>query len=361
MIDAASVTSVAPLLDTADAVSAVLPRFAPHARIAIDTEADSLHCYFEKLCLIQVTIPGQDLLIDPLAGFPLAPFFDALGGKELIFHGADYDLRLLRRVGFAGPARVFDTMIGARLCGLPEFSLAALILKYFGVQLAKASQKANWARRPLPPQMADYAVKDTHYLFEIAAIIEGKLRELGRWEWFEQSCERAIVASTVFKDRDPDQLWRITGSKDLRGRASALLRALWQWRDAEAQAVDRPSFHILHNEQLVEASARFDRGEEVDFPQLRGARRGRFFAAAREALALPESEWPQIIRTPRPRTTREQEARFKALKQKRDELAAALQLDPSLIAPKTTLENLAAEAVETAAKMMPWQRALLGL
>lgn len=350
-----------PVIETADALAAVLPALAPHDRIAIDTEADSLHCYFEKLCLIQISVPGTDLLIDPLANLPLEPLFAAFAGKELAIHGADYDLRLLRRVGFAGPARVFDTMIAARLCGIPEFSLAALILKYFGVQLAKASQKANWARRPLPPQMTDYAVKDTHYLLEIASILEAELRRLGRWEWFQQSCERAIVASTIVRERDPDQLWRITGSKDLRGRSSAVLRALWIWRDAEAQSVDRPSFHILHNEQLIAAADRFDRGLEVEFPQLKGGRRARFYQAARDALALPESEWPQIVRKPRPRTTREEEAKFKQLKTKRDEVATALQLDPSLIAPKLVLENLAANFDETAPKMMPWQREALGL
>ncbi len=350
-----------PVIETAEALAAILPELGPHDRIPIDTEADSLHCYFEKLCLIQISVPGHDFLIDPLADFSLDPLFSALAGKELAIHGADYDLRLLRRVGFAGPARVFDTMIAARLCGIPEFSLAALILKYFGVQLAKASQKANWARRPLPQIMTDYAIKDTHYLLEIAAILEADLRRLERWEWFQQSCERAIVASTIVRERDPDQLWRITGSKDLRGRSSALLKALWAWRDAEAQAVDRPSFHILHNEQLVEAADRFDRGLEVDYAQLKGSRRARFFQAAREALALPETEWPQIIRKPRPRTTREEEAKFKQLKTKRDEAAAALQLDPSLIAPKLVLENLAANFDEAATKMMPWQRAVLGL
>src|SRR4051812_20269626 len=106
----ALVNSTVPLLDTADAVAAILPRFAPHERIAIDTEADSLHCYFEKLCLIQISIPDEDFLIDPLAGFALEPLFEAVAGKELLIHGADYDLRLLRRVGFEGPSRVFDTM-----------------------------------------------------------------------------------------------------------------------------------------------------------------------------------------------------------------------------------------------------------
>jgi ribonuclease D len=349
-----------PVIETNEALAEILPLLAPHDRIPIDTEADSLHCYFEKLCLIQISVPGHDFLIDPLASLSLEPLFAAFDGKELAIHGADYDLRLLRRVGFAGPTRVFDTMIGARLCGIPEFSLAALILKYFGVQLTKGSQKANWARRPLPPQMTDYAIKDTHYLLEISSIIEADLRRLGRWEWFQQSCERAIVASTVIKERDPDQLWRITGSKDLQGRASALLRALWQWREAEAQAVDRPTFHILHSEQLVEAAARLDRGQEINFAQLKGARRTRFFEAADAAMKLTEDEWPKIVRKPRPRTTREEEARFKDLKTKRDQVAADLQLDPSLIAPKLVLENLAANFDEAASRMMPWQRSVLG-
>ena len=351
----------APFLDTADGLASALPHLAPHARIAVDTEADSLHCYFEKLCLIQISVPGYDCLIDPLAGFPLQPLFDACHGKEIILHGADYDLRLMRRVGYAGPTRVFDTMIGARLCGIPEFSLAALINKYFGLKVTKASQKANWARRPLSPQMADYAVNDTRHLHRIAEIIEAELRRLERWEWFEQSCERAIAASAVIKERDPDQAWRITGSNELRGRASAVLRGLWQWREDEAARVDKPTFHILHNEQLVGAAARFDQGAEVNFPHLQGSRRRRFFLAAETALALPESEWPQIIRKPRVRSSREDEARFHALKKKRDTVAAGLKLDPSLIAPKSVLENLANNFEETVAKMMPWQRESLGV
>ena len=159
--DSARDSLMVPFLDTADALDGALPHLASHARIAVDTEADSLHCYFEKLCLIQVSVPGYDCLIDPLAGFPLDPLFAACDGKEIILHGADYDLRLMRRVGYPGPTRVFDTMIGARLCGIPEFSLAALIKKYFDVQVTKASQKANWARRPLSQQMADYAINDT--------------------------------------------------------------------------------------------------------------------------------------------------------------------------------------------------------
>src|SRR4051794_22584253 len=111
------------MIDTSAGLAAILPGLAAQSRIAVDTEADSLHSYFEKLCLIQISIPGENYLVDPLAGFSLQPLFDLFAERELLLHGADYDLRLFRRLGFLRPAKLFDTMIAARLCGRTEFSL----------------------------------------------------------------------------------------------------------------------------------------------------------------------------------------------------------------------------------------------
>lgn len=350
-----------PLIDTAESLGALLPSLEGQPRIALDTEADSLHSYFEKLCLIQLSIPEGDYLIDPLAGYSLTPLFNALEGKQLIFHGADYDLRLMRRVGFDRPSSLFDTMIAARLCGVTEFSLAALILSHFGVQLAKASQKADWGKRPLSPQMSEYAVNDTRFLLRLADIFTAKLAELGRWEWFAQSCERAITAAAVIKERDPETFWRVTGSSELSDRGNAILRALWHWRDQEAQQVDRPAFHILHNEQLVDAAHRLDKGQNVQISHLRGSRLRRFEDAIAAALALPATDWPRLIRKSRPRPSPDQDARFRELRQKRDAVATKLQLDPSLIAPKATLERLASDGAEAVGALMPWQREALEL
>lgn len=351
----------ATFIDTADTLASALPQLITHERVAIDTEADSLHCYFEKLCLVQISVPEFDCIIDPLAGFSLDPLFSALAAKELIIHGADYDLRLLRRVGYPGPARIFDTMIAARLCGIVEFSLAALIRRYIGLQLTKASQKANWARRPLPRQMLEYAANDTRHLHRVAEILEAELHRLGRWTWFEQSCERAIAASATNRERDLEQAWRVPGSNEVRGRSAAILRALWQWREEEAQRSDRPAFHILHNEQLIQAAIALARGAEAEFPHLQGGRRRRFYEAVELACTLLESEWPKFVRTARSRPGKDEEERFKRLKITRDKIAADLQLDPALIASKSVLENLAANAEQTAAKMLPWQREILGL
>lgn len=349
-----------PLIDTLEGVSVILPVLAEAERVALDTEADSLHSYFEKLCLIQISVPGHDLLIDPLVGHSLEPLYTLLSGKRLVLHGADYDLRLLRRGGFERPKELFDTMIAARLCGYTEFSLAALIERHFGIQLVKGSQKADWGKRPLSPQMSSYAVNDTRYLLELAEILGADLRERGRWAWFEQSCEKAIASASVVKERDPESLWRVAGCNDLTERGQAYLRALWHWREQEAQQVDRPTFHILHNQQLVDGAARLDRGLEVHFHHLRGSRLRRFQEACTAALQLTPEDWPKTVRKPRIRATAEQEARFRDLRKKRDAAAAELQLDPSLIAPKATLERLA-YAPEESAGLMLWQREVMGL
>ena len=329
-------------------------------RIALDTEADSLHCYFEKLCLIQISIPGFDVLIDPLAGLSLEPLFAELARHELIIQGLDYDLRLLRRAGMVEVGRVFDTMIAARLVGWLEFSLAALLQKNFGIVLAKGSQKANWARRPLSPQMEEYARNDTRYLEALTVKLEEELARLGREEWFLQSCEKAIEATRTVREREVDTLWRISGSGELRGRAAALLRALWTWRDEEARAVDRPAFHIARNDLLIEAARRFDNGDPVHIAHLSGSRSRRFFEAAEKAMALPESEWPKVIRTVRQRPTPEMERRFNEFKTRRDHAATAHRIEPSLIASKVVLEALAADTEATLCKLLPWQRMLLG-
>jgi len=335
--------------------------FEPHPRIALDTEADSLHCYFDKLCLLQISVPGTNLLIDPLAEISLAPLFKALEGKTVIIHSADYDLRLLRRCGYTGPTVLFDTMIAARLCGATEFGLAALLHQHFGVTLAKASQKANWAIRPLPQEMLAYAVNDTINLLTLSQIQEARLRELGRWEWFEQMCDKAIRSASVTRERDPDSIWRISGHSDLSERGTAILKALWHWRDQEAQSVDRPAFHILNNDLLLEFSDIFDKGRIPEPRHLRGSRLSRFMEAGQKALALDPSDWPKTIRKPRLRTTQEQEARFKELRKRRDEIASKLSLDPTLIAPKATLEQLSRGESQAVESLLPWQTECLGL
>src|SRR5437762_4107109 len=197
-------------------------------RVALDTEADSLHSYREKLCLLQISVPGsvnvhgcQDFILDPLADLDLEPLRHALESREIVLHAADYDLRMLRRgLNFAA-SKIFDTVIAARLLGIREFSLGALVKRFFDVQLHKHSQKANWALRPLPARMVKYAVDDVHYLLPLAAKLEEELERVHRRDWFQQSCGRAIELAAAERERIQDELWRIAGAGALDPRTGA--------------------------------------------------------------------------------------------------------------------------------------------
>ncbi|MEY2551858.1 MAG: ribonuclease [Verrucomicrobiota bacterium] len=349
------------MIETNSQLAELLPALAAVDRIAVDTEADSLHCYFEKLCLIQISVSGEDYLVDPLAQIDLAPLAQVLTGKEIVLQGADFDLRLLRRSFDFVATRIFDTVIAARLLGIRSFSLAALVEKFFGVTLVKGSQKANWARRPLPRHMAEYAMNDTHYLLPLAEKLEAGLRERGRLDWFRQSCERALEQAAVQRTRDDDEPWRISGSGKLGGRACAVLRELWRWRDKEAQAADRPAFHILQNDRLIRAAEEFVAGEVPDYRHFSARRREAFREAGERGLRLSESEWPVRQRRRGTRPTREMERAAEELRRRRDAVADAHGLEPSLIAPRGALDAVAADGSRTESLLVPWQRDLLEL
>ena len=349
------------MIETPTALAGLAARIVAADRIGIDTEADSLHCYREKVCLVQVGLPESDELVDPLADIDLAPLLDVLARTEMVMHGADFDLRMLYRLGLGTPSRIFDTMIAARLAGAARHGYAALVAEHFGVSLPKGLQTANWARRPLPPQLVRYARNDTHYLLALAERLERRLAELGRLAWLEESCRRLPAAARVVRQRDPETEWRVRGSHTLGPRAGAVLRALWHWREREAEAVDRPPFHILSNAGLVEAAQRIDRGATVSSGGLRGARRARLLREGKDALKLDESAWPKG-RAPksRPRLTKSQQRHVAALRQRRDRMAKKLAIDADLIAPRAALERIAAEGATGWNALLPWQRSLLG-
>lgn len=349
------------MIATDSQLAELLPQMERIDRIAVDTEADSLHCYYEKLCLVQLSFGGNDYLIDPLAGFDLPPLAAALTNKEIVLQGADFDLRLLRRSMDFVATRIFDTVIAARLLGIREFSLAALVEKFFGVALKKGSQKANWAQRPLPQHMAEYAMNDTRYLLPLAEKLEDGLRERERLEWFQQSCQRQLEQTSVQRVRDEEEAWRISGSGKMDGRTSAILRGLWQWRDKEAQAVDRPPFHILQNHLLLEAAQAFAGGEAPDFRHFSARRRQAFRDAAEKALRLPESAWPVRPRRTGIRSTPQMERAAEALRRRRDAVANEHGLEPSFIAPRGALDAVAADESRSTTLLAPWQRSLLEL
>ena len=350
------------VIDTPEALEAYLPVLRAAPWVAVDTEADSLHAYPEKLCLIQISTPTGDRLIDPLAGLDLRPLLEALSGHDLIMHGADYDLRLLWRAGRFVPSAVFDTMLAARLLGERNFSLSALLERFLGVRLDKSMQKADWSRRPLTPRMEAYARNDTRHLKPLADRLREELVARGRLAWHEEACRRLVQECACDPEVDPDQVWRVKGSHLLTRRGLAVLRELWHWREAEARASNRPPFFILPHETLSRIAAAAVDGQDylTLLPQKFSARRraGLKEAVAR-GLAMPQEQWPEPRRGTGRRLTETEQARLEELERRRNARAQELGLEPSLIAPRSVLVELARDWEGCAPRLMRWQRELL--
>ncbi|MEX1045354.1 MAG: hypothetical protein WEC73_04425 [Chthoniobacterales bacterium] len=345
------------MISTPEQLADFTARLDTHQVIGIDTEADSLHSYHEKICLVQVCSPDGFFLVDPLAGgLDLSAFYASLTAHTIIIHGADYDLRLLGRHPAFDATEIFDTSIAARFLGLEQIGYAALVQKFFGVTLCKASQRADWGRRPLPPRMEEYALNDVRYLLPLAEILENQLRELGRWEWYRQSRDAMVQSAREPRERDLEKAWRVTGSSKLAPRESAVLRALWHWREAEASAWDRPTFHVISNDRLIDAACAAVAGHKAEVYRMPPTRYGRMKEALRAALELPESEWPVFERERKPRMTNAACRLFEQLREKRDAIAKDLALDPSLIASRLTLMSVASQ---NGSRLLPWQRDLL--
>jgi ribonuclease D len=349
------------VIDSDGKLSEFLPALRVAAWVALDTEADSLHAYPEKLCLIQISTPSGDRLVDPLSPIDLTGLWPELKKHRLILHGADYDLRLLRKNHAFVPARIFDTMLASRLLGEREFGLFNLVRRHLGVALEKGSQKADWARRPLTPRMEAYARSDTRYLKPLADILTEQLRQKGRLSWLEQSCDRLIADCAIPSQPQPDLVWRLKGSNKLGRRSLAVLREIWHWREREALAANRPPYFVLSHETLIRIATTADH-EPIEglLPRHFSARRkDGLLEAIQRGVQLDPQEHPQPLRSHPRRQTEAERRRFLELEERRNGQAARLELDPTLIASRATLLALALDWDQHENELTNWQRELL--
>jgi len=350
------------LIDTNEKLAALLSKLRAAPWLALDTEADSLHAYPEKVCLIQISITGSDVLVDPLAEINLKPLFEVFDAHELIFHAADYDLRLLEKHHRFTPSAIFDTMLAARLLGELQFGLSALVEKFHGVKLDKGSQKADWAQRPLTERMVIYARNDTHYLKPLAEKLKIELQRKNRLSWHQESCVRLIHECSQHQVMDADLVWRVKGSFILSRPALAVLRELWRWRENEAVAYCRPPFFVLNHERMVDiaaAAAARQPFENILPPKMSPRRRESAMEAIKAGLAVPVEKHPEILRHKSHRPNAAEFRRFRELEKIRNAHAHKLGIDPTLIASKATLGDLSRDWDRHAPELMDWQRELL--
>lgn len=328
-------------------------------RCCLDTEADSLHHYHEKLCLLQVNCAGRFALVDPLAIADVSPLLELLDTHELWFHGADYDLTMLRRSYGWNPRVVRDTQIAARLLGARQFGLAALVKNNFDIELCKASQKADWSRRPLPPNMLSYAVDDVRYLLPLADKFVAQLREKGREDWFHQSClalQQDVAARDKASREDP---WRVQGCGRLHPHGLALLKGMWDWREGIAKERDLPCFKIMSNKQMVAYAEQFEAGQVLNPPNgWRPRWKKEFHDIVVAVTAADPASWPVRPKKTKGRLSDTQRDQIDKLCAHREKIATGLEIEASLLGSRGTLEELVV-AGDPADHLMSWQHELL--
>jgi ribonuclease D len=221
--------------------------------IAIDTESNSLHSYQEQVCLIQISIPGADYLVDPFLVQDLKPLGEVFADPNIqkVFHAGDYDLATLKRDFSFEFANIFDTMLAATALAEPAIGLAALLEKYYDITLVKKYQRADWGKRPLDPEMLIYAQGDSHYLIELRDLLVEKLKEVGRLENVLEDSAALARITLPMKDHEED-IWKVKGSQDLKPHALSLLKQLNHLRETIAEQKDVPPFKVISAKALIE-------------------------------------------------------------------------------------------------------------
>jgi ribonuclease D len=360
------------IITTAGRLAQVAAILDTQTELAVDLEMDSLHHYREKVCLIQVSTRTDSWLIDPLALQDLSPLAASLTNPAIliVMHGADYDIRSLHRDFNIEVSNLFDTMIAARFLGITEFGLAALLKARFGIELDKKYQKADWSRRPLPPEMTAYAAADTSDLLPLYDQLRGELETVGRKEWLDEEC-RLLCGARVTEKEGPLFL-SFKGAGKLKGYSLAILEELLQLRDRLAQEVDRPPFKVLPGEALLEIAENKPRtlddlaGIKGMSPRLVQRYGERMLSLVARALTLPEGRLPRFPRSRRVEPTDGAKHRLKQLKGWREQKSSTLGLDPGVITPNWLLESIAdvnpgsMDELNTIPGMREWQKRAFG-
>ena len=346
------------------------------SRIALDCEAAGFHRYSDRLCLVQLSTPDETLLFDTLAADPADILRGVLEDPEIgvVMHGADFDLRLLHRDLGIRLRGLFDTQAAATLLGATSIGLAALLEEHLGIKLSKEHQRADWAQRPLPDGLLEYAAGDTRHLLALAEALTKGIEEKGRGAWAED--EFRFLEKIQWEEDLTDPVTRFKGARHLRPREVTLLRAVLAWRDGVARDWDRAPFRVVGDPVL--AAIVMERPDSIDaLANLKGMSPRLARMHGRELLeklsqvdGLPESAllpYPQANRNGMGRFTPEEEAMADGIRNLRSARAEELGLEKGVLLSNAQINEIlrsgprTMEALYAVPGLRGWQTGILGL
>jgi len=341
-------------LDKIPEVDRFLSEISDVKELALDTEGASFHRFLDRIYLLQISTREHSAIIDPLPIGSPARLGQLLQSKavEVVFHDADYDLRLLHQDYGWHVTNIFDTRIASQLLGIKSFGLAALLDQYFDVKLDKKHQRADWSMRPLTPDMLQYAAQDTRYLLQLKDQIKEQLERRGRLHWAEEEFAR-LEGTRWEAEESMEGFLRLKGARDLSRRELAVLREVANWRDTVAAQLDRATFRVMGNEALFEIARRAPKNA-TELGTIKGMPKGMIeragadiVAAIRHGMEVPEAELPKFPKGQRWNKDRDFDEKVNRLKAVRDAAATRLELDPGVLCSRERLENVARSGAKT--------------
>ncbi len=340
-------------------------------RLAIDIESNSMYVLHEEICLVQISTPEQDYIIDPLLNLNLSPLGEILADPQIekIFHAAEYDLILMNRQFAWELNNLFDTMWAARILGYKKIGLANMLAELFNVKLDKRYQRTNWGERPLTASQLRYAQMDTHYLFQLRDQLARELDEGGYWPEARETFEQQSTVELPDDRFDPDRFWTMNGINKMPPRARAIAYALYLFRYELAEELNRPLFKIMGEELLLRLAIEAPRSM-AHLGQIRGVSKWLLGRYGRELLRRIEAgRQGPIPKKPRPPRRPPQAAleRYDALQQWRKERAQARGVESDVILSRTALWAIAEANPENPVELGslseiigPWRTATYG-
>ncbi len=352
-------TESAAYLDQVSEVHRFLSEISDVKELALDTEGASFHRFLDRIYLLQISTRERNAIIDPLPIGSPAKLGHLLQSKEVevVFHDADYDLRLLHQDYGWHVTNIFDTRIASQLLGIKSFGLAVLLEQFFGVKLDKKHQRADWSMRPLTQDMLRYAAQDTRYLLQLKDYMKGELQRRGRLHWAEEEFAR-LEGTRWGAEESMEGFLRLKGARDLSRRELAILREVAGWRDTVAAQLDRATFRVMGNEVLCELARRAPRSVS-QLGAIKGMPKGmierggaEIVAAIRRGIEAPEAELPKFPRGQRWNKDRDFDEKVARLKSVRDSAAARLELDPGVLCSRERLEHVARSGAKNVADLV---------
>jgi ribonuclease D len=341
-------------LDKIPEVDRFLSEISDVKELALDTEGASFHRFLDRIYLLQISTRKHSAIIDPLPIGSPAKLGELLQSNtvEVVFHDADYDLRLLHQDYGWHVTNIFDTRVASQLLGIKSFGLAALLDQYFDVKLDKKHQRADWSMRPLTPDMLEYAAQDTRYLLQLKDQMKAELERRGRLHWAQEEFGR-LEGTRWEVEENMEGFLRLKGARDLSRRELAVLREIANWRDTVAAQLDRATFRVMGNEALFEIARRAPKNT-AELGTIKGMPKGMIeragpdiISAIRRGMEAPEAELPKFPRGHRWNKDRDFDDKVARLKLVRDAAATRLDLDPGVLCSRERLENVARSGAKT--------------